>query len=188
MARQTGDIKIVGTVDGICFYRMEGEFFAREKSSLDGERFFSDPAFEGSRRSASALADASALGSKLYKKFPKEKKGRPVFQKLVGEIRRLFAQGFEIGEIEEYVAVQYLLEEIIQVPVIQKGTEKRKYAVSPVTYSKIPSIIRITVSENMTKCRKHNSSYLQFNKVRFKGLLQRHSAIAVPNNLYLDGG
>ncbi len=74
MARQIGEIKITGTVDGITFYKMYGEYFARLKSSLSRERVLRDPAFRGSRRSSDRLAGGSQLASRVYQALEKEKR------------------------------------------------------------------------------------------------------------------
>jgi hypothetical protein len=37
MAKQIGDIKITGTYDNVTYYKMDGEYYARSKSSLTGK-------------------------------------------------------------------------------------------------------------------------------------------------------
>jgi hypothetical protein len=34
MAKQTGDYKITGTYDGVTYYKMDGQYYARAKSRL----------------------------------------------------------------------------------------------------------------------------------------------------------
>ena len=93
MARLTGDFKFAGTVDGLCFYRMYGDYFVRTKSSLTGKRFWRDKAFEGARKSCSLLAGASSLASRFYKTYPKEKKRRGLFNEMTGRVKLWLKEG-----------------------------------------------------------------------------------------------
>ena len=82
MARQTGAIKITRTVDDLTFYQMEGEYYVRTKSSLTRKKFFTNKAFEGSRKSRERLRDGSKLASCVYKQLPEVKRKYPVFCEL----------------------------------------------------------------------------------------------------------
>ena len=74
MAKQTGTIKISGTIGDICFYRLHEEHYARTKSSLSGKRVKHDPAFKGTMKYAALLACASKIASVIYKRLPEEQK------------------------------------------------------------------------------------------------------------------
>jgi hypothetical protein len=108
MAKQTGDIRITGTIEGYCFYRMEGKYYVRRKSTLTGRRFQRDAAFAGSRRSAGLLASASSLASQLYRQLPTDRKARKVFQTLTGEVRELLAKGLSAAQIITWFRDAYL--------------------------------------------------------------------------------
>jgi hypothetical protein len=108
MAKQAGDIKITGTIEGLCFYRMEGRYYVRRKSTLTGRRFQRDAAFAGSRRSAGLLASASSLASRLYRRLPKERKARAVFQRLTGDVKLLLATGWSEERIARWFTKNYL--------------------------------------------------------------------------------
>ena len=99
MAKQSGIIKITGTIDDITFYQMGGIYYARMKSSLTGKHFWKDKAFEGSRKSAVALGQASPMASRLYRTIPKEDKSRSLFCKITGEIKLLIIAGHTEPEI-----------------------------------------------------------------------------------------
>ena len=99
MAKQSGIIKIAGTIDDITFYQMGGIYYARMKSSLTGKRFWKDKAFEGSRKSANALGQASPMASRLYRTIPKEDKSRSLFCKITGEVKLLIIAGHTEQEI-----------------------------------------------------------------------------------------
>jgi len=87
MARLMGDIKFTGTIEGLCFYKMYGEYFVRTKSSLSAKRFWKEKAFEGSRKSCSLLASASRIASLFYKSYPKEKKTKGLFNQMTGKVK-----------------------------------------------------------------------------------------------------
>lgn len=108
MAEQTGFIKITGTVNGICFYRLHGKYYARLKSSLSGERVQRSPAFENTMKYAGLLAKASVIASDVYNMLPKEKKERKIYQRLVGMGMRLFKEGTRKEEVIE-VLKKYLI-------------------------------------------------------------------------------
>jgi hypothetical protein len=67
MARQTGSIKGIGTVDGINFYREAEDYLARGKTGVDTDRYYSDDAFEGSRASSGRFGRGNTLWSLVYR-------------------------------------------------------------------------------------------------------------------------
>jgi hypothetical protein len=93
MARQSGPYYITGCYDNICFYQLQGNYYARTKSSLTAKRVKKDPAFKATMRYASLLANASKLASALYNGLPKESKGIAVYRLLTGKIMRLLQEG-----------------------------------------------------------------------------------------------
>lgn len=62
MARQTGLIKIKGTLDNVNFYKSKDGHLARMKTSVDGTRIASDPAFERTRENNQEFANAASAG------------------------------------------------------------------------------------------------------------------------------
>lgn len=73
MARQIGEYRFEGTIDGLCFYKMEGEYYVRIKSSLTAKKFWKAACFEGSRRSCQRLSRGSQLAAMVYSSFRKQK-------------------------------------------------------------------------------------------------------------------
>ena len=67
MAKQMGALQIRGTVGGICFYKMEGMYYARTKSSLSGERVKTDPAFEETMRYAKQMGQMGNKGTSDFR-------------------------------------------------------------------------------------------------------------------------
>ena len=99
MARQAGPIYLTGTIDDITFYKMEGEYFARKKSSLDRKQFRTDPRFVRSRKSAAKFGEASKLASNIYWKLPKEQRGKGVVNRLTGRVGDLLREGHAPEEV-----------------------------------------------------------------------------------------
>ena len=93
MAEQTGPIKITGTIGSVCFYKLHGKYYARLKSSLSGKRVKTSAAFKNTMMYAALLANASGIGSAVYRLLPKERKGRKVYQQLTGMAMQLLKMG-----------------------------------------------------------------------------------------------
>ena len=66
MARQSGLIKIKGTLDNVNFYKTKDGDLARMKTSVDGNRIKNDPAFERTREN-NAEFGISAKAGKLVR-------------------------------------------------------------------------------------------------------------------------
>jgi hypothetical protein len=94
MATQIGVLQIIGTVHGICFYKMEGKYYARKKSSLSAERVKHDPAFAETMRYAERMGIASKIASVLYKELvPVGERSREKYREVVGMVMRELAKG-----------------------------------------------------------------------------------------------
>jgi hypothetical protein len=99
MARQVGALKIRGSIHGICFYKLHGEYYARTKSSLSGKRVKTSPAFQNTMRYAELLAKASVISSQVYRLIMQEKKGRKIYQQLTGAAMQLLKDGLNKEEV-----------------------------------------------------------------------------------------
>jgi hypothetical protein len=65
MARQSGLIKIKGTLDNVSFYKTKDGHLARMKTSVDGTRIASDPAFARTRENNSEFGTSASAGKLL---------------------------------------------------------------------------------------------------------------------------
>lgn len=119
MAKQTGDDKYIGTIEGLVCYKMYGAYYVRSKSSLTGKRFWKDGAFDGSRKSCSLLAKASALASNYYKTYPEEKRRKGLFNEMTGRVKLWLKEGKTEDETVS------LLQQHYPVNPEQKTEEKR---------------------------------------------------------------
>ena len=93
MARQAGHIKIEGTIGGLCFYRMDGVYYVRQKSSLTRKRVLKDPKFARSRIAAGRFGVAVKVASSVYRRLPAEAKGHGVIGKLTAVANKLLCDG-----------------------------------------------------------------------------------------------
>ena len=89
MAKQSGVHKISGSVEDICFYQMDGQYYARKKSSLSRNRVLHDPAFSKTRAYASLLARASKIASVYYHTLPAAEQNLQVYRRITGEVMRV---------------------------------------------------------------------------------------------------
>ena len=65
MAKQTGIIKLKGTIGGISFYKTTDGHLAREKGGVDASRIANDPAFARTRENGSEFGRAGKGGKLL---------------------------------------------------------------------------------------------------------------------------
>ena len=66
MAKQTGIIKLKGTIGGITFYKTSDGHLAREKGGVDASRIANDPAFQRTRENGAEFG-AAGKGGKLVR-------------------------------------------------------------------------------------------------------------------------
>ena len=93
MAKQVGPIKITGCYDNICFYKMDGEYYARLKSSLTGKRVKKDPRFRRTMEYAGWLGQASKIASAVYRSLPPEKKEKGLYRMMTGQAMQWLKEG-----------------------------------------------------------------------------------------------
>jgi hypothetical protein len=115
MARQTGDIKITGTIGDITFYRMDGEYYARMKSSLTAKKVKTHPHFALTRMYAKWLGEASKLASEVYRTLPGEERKYTVFCRLKTVAHKLVKEGVVREEVLD--VLKRHLEEMFAKPV-----------------------------------------------------------------------
>lgn len=78
---------------------MDGNHYARTKSSLSGKRVRTSPVFRHTMKYAGLLAKASVIGSAVYRLLPKEKRERQVYQKLTGMAMQLLKGGMTAEKV-----------------------------------------------------------------------------------------
>jgi hypothetical protein len=111
MAKQTGYIKAIGTVDdNINFYKTELDgFLVRLLPGVGSKRYWSDPAFEGSRRSAERFGVGNITSSIIYRFVPVKRRYRHLFKQVRTIAIVCLKQGMEKGGV--FSALYTFLEE-----------------------------------------------------------------------------
>lgn len=92
---------LVGTYDDITFYKMEGAYYARMKSSLTGKKFRTHSAFAGSRRSCNRFGRGNKLASMVYKEIPEEERKYEVFCRMKSAAIAMLKAGKEESDVIE---------------------------------------------------------------------------------------
>jgi len=108
MAKQIGFVKVRGTIGGITFYKLNGGYYARRKTSLCKERVLRDAAFAGSRRSSALFGTASKLAKIVYRRMPIKKKGHGMIGKLTANANRLLHDGVGADDALELLLEKYV--------------------------------------------------------------------------------
>ena len=151
MARQIGEIKLTGTIDDITFYKMEGKYFARMKSSLTGKKFWSNKAFEGSRKSCSRFGAGNKLASKVYQMIEEEKRVYPLYCFLKKRAIQLLKEEKSVEEAEK-ILVEYLREfGVIEEKVLEMNISQSGKSSSYIQADRIA--VTLDQSPKVLKCR-----------------------------------
>ncbi len=107
MARQIGPIKVSGTLDDLTFYKMDGEYLARKKTSLNKKRVMKDAAFENSRKAMVEFGVVSKFCARLYRQLPKQYRGKGIQQRMTGKARNLFLEGYDENTVAELLLKEF---------------------------------------------------------------------------------
>jgi hypothetical protein len=108
MAKQIGVLRITGTIGNITFYKMNGEYYARSKSSLSGKRVKKDPNYERFRTYSGRMACASQTAGSIYRSLRKADREVSLYRKMVSEGLRLLRAGCAEERLEETLRAMFL--------------------------------------------------------------------------------
>jgi len=100
MSKQRGPVYFTGTVDGICYYKMNGKYYARRKSTLSRKRVRRDPAFARTRRNAELLGQASRVAAGVYRLLPRAQKKLDLYRAMTGQAMEMFKKGADEAEVK----------------------------------------------------------------------------------------
>jgi len=95
MAKQTGKVQITGKIGNIIYYKMNGKYYAREKSSLSGKRVKRDPAFRRTMEFAKLFGLASKIASEVYRKLPAGVRNYKLYRKMTGIANKWLKDGVD---------------------------------------------------------------------------------------------
>jgi hypothetical protein len=120
MAKQVGYIKATGTVDdNVNFYKdVEWGYLVRLLPGVDSKRFWSDPAFEGSRRSAERFGTGNIMSSIIYRFVPVKRRYRQLFK----QVRTIAIVCLKTGmaKTDVFAALYHFLEEQQRISLTQE--------------------------------------------------------------------
>jgi len=112
MAKQVGT-DFIGCVGGLVFYKMDGQYYVRQKSSLSRKRVLKSPKFKRTMENAGVFGKASRIAAKIYRSLDKQTKDRSVYNKLTGMVNRMLKEGKVEEEIISHLSSS---QETTQVP------------------------------------------------------------------------
>ncbi len=113
MAKQRGPVFIEGTIDGRTYYKLNGKYYVRKKSSLSARRVKRTPAFRRTMAYAGWMAGASVIASAIYWRLPEKEKKRKRYQALTGEAMRLLRDGVDEATVRAKLEAAHLRKEVV---------------------------------------------------------------------------
>ncbi|HEY0751444.1 MAG TPA: hypothetical protein VGD26_09815 [Chitinophagaceae bacterium] len=147
MARQIEGF-LVGTYDDMTFYKMEGKYYARKKSSLTGTKYRTHKSFEGSRRSNGRFGMGNKIASQVYREIPEQEREYELFCKMKSASIAMIKAGKEESDVIEGLRV---LKPLIK---LKKPYSKNKIRSSPTFDNCL--FCGIPLSANAGRKRKHS--------------------------------
>ncbi|WP_242205705.1 hypothetical protein [Aestuariivivens insulae] len=96
MAKQKGVIKLKGTTQGVCYYKLNGKYIARKASGPSKERINTDPAFANVKANNQEFAAAVLLSKAIRTglgEITKQFKDTYMASRLTGVCRLIIQQG-----------------------------------------------------------------------------------------------
>lgn len=109
MAKQAGSLFIEGTIDDLSFYKMGGMYYVRLKSCLTSKRFWSEAAFEGSRKSCHRFASGNRLASRVFQLVNAQKRTNGLFPFLRTKAIALLKKGRPAEDVS-FLLLDYLID------------------------------------------------------------------------------
>jgi hypothetical protein len=111
MAKQKGHVKAKGTVDDNLnfYYNKVWGYLVRMIPGVDSNSFWTDPAFEGSRRSAERFGTGNIMSSIIYRFVPTKKRHTHLFALVRTIAIFCLKQGMDKGDV--FTALYNFLEE-----------------------------------------------------------------------------
>lgn len=107
MAKQAGVILLTGTIGNITFYEMDGQYYARMKSSLRGNRVKTDPAFALTMVYAERLALSSRTAAQLYRSLPAAQRQVTLYRKMTSTAMQLLKAGIPPAMLADALAAVF---------------------------------------------------------------------------------
>lgn len=119
MPKQQGPVYFTGTRGDACFYKMDGQYYVRKKSSLSGKRVKHAPSFELTRVYADLLAQASRLAAAVYRPLPREQKKLALYRAMTGEALQMLKKGANAEVISAHLQA-YCAPKVVKVKPVKR--------------------------------------------------------------------
>lgn len=100
MARQLGPLFFTGCMGDLCFYKLDGQYYVRMKSSLSSKRIKKDPRFRLTMLHAGLMGQASKIASAVYRSLPEDKRVHALYRSLTGRALRLLKEGWSVDDVK----------------------------------------------------------------------------------------
>lgn len=108
MALQAGPIFIVGTIGDLTYYKMNGRYYVRLKSTLSGKKIKTSPRFKLTRMYGVFFGKASKIASGVYRSLPREWRQHWMYRDFTGEAMQLLKKGKQEEEIKAMLFERYV--------------------------------------------------------------------------------
>lgn len=127
MAKQLGPLFFTGCMGDLCFYKLDGQYYVRMKSSLSGKRVKKDPRFRLTMLYAGLMAQASKIASAVYRSLPDDKREHALYRLLTGKALRLLKEGMGVDDVKTRLQGDHQQKPLVKLkPALVFGsTEKR---------------------------------------------------------------
>jgi hypothetical protein len=101
MAKQAGPVFFTGTIDGLIFYELNGQYYVRRLGKYKNKKQMRrSPKYERTMRNADQFGEASALSKWIYySHMPREARKHGAFGRLTGVAYRLIQEGKSKEEV-----------------------------------------------------------------------------------------
>jgi hypothetical protein len=118
---------ICRTMENLTFYLWEGKNFVRKKSRLTAKRVKTSPKFERTRYYAGLMAQASQIGSSLFRLLPVRWRQSWMYRTFTGEAVKLLKEGKTVEEAKEILWALYV-KEVVEKAGGWQGTSDNGFA------------------------------------------------------------
>ena len=109
MAKQCGPLYFEKTWDDLVFYKMDGQYYVRAKSSLTAQRVKTSTQFARTMYSANRMARASKIGSAIYQALPPGWRQFWMYRSFTGEaFMMLKTEMYTTEEVEQALWNSYV--------------------------------------------------------------------------------
>ena len=108
MPKQKG-LFITGTYNGICYYKMNGQYYCRRKSTLSRKRVKRSPAFKLTMKYAGLLGQASQVAAEVYRSLPRAQRKHALYREWTGQAMQLLKAGMEATMVVEQLKQQCVM-------------------------------------------------------------------------------